>query len=90
MRRLKQYLLGRREVFTTFDVSQLSTVINILRENGIGYNTLSRYTGSVSRRAGSLRSFFEDTGCQTQYYVYVSKNDLERAKYLIRENYKGE
>ena len=90
MRRLKQYLAGRREAFTTFDVSQLSTVINILRENGIGYNTLSRYTGSVSRRAGSLRSFFEDTECQTQYYVYVAKADAECARYLIRENYKGE
>ena len=90
MRRLKQYLLGRREVFTTFDVNQLSSVINIFRESGVSYEIFSRYTGSVSRRAGSLRSFFEDTECQTQYYVYVAKADAERARYLIRENYKGE
>ena len=37
MRRLKQYLLGRREVFTAFDVNQLSSVINIFRESGVSY-----------------------------------------------------
>lgn len=39
MRRLKHFLNGEREVFTTFNVSQFSTVIEILKDNGISYST---------------------------------------------------
>ena len=90
MRRLKHFLKGEREVFTTFNVSQFSTVIEILKDNGISYSTYTKYTGSAIRRKGTLHTFFEDTECQTQYYLYVSKSDFEMAEHLIKENYKGE
>lgn len=90
MRRLRHFLNGEREVFTTFNVSLFSTVIEILKDNNIPYSTYTKYTGSANRRKGSLHTFFEDTECQTQYYLYVSKNDFEMAEHLIKENYKGE
>ena len=88
MWRLFWFLIGRNEIFTTFDSDSMSKIIYILHKNGVKYYTNSKYYGSGSRRSGTWRAYGEQTQYETQHYIYVKREDHERALYLIRENYR--
>ena len=88
MKRLLEYLKGRKELFMTYKIEILSNVLNILKEHNIQYYILSKYEGSANRRTGSWKTFFERTEYEMQYYVYVDRNSYENAKYILREHYK--
>lgn len=89
MKRLFEYLKGRKELFTTYELDKLSTVTDILREHKINYYVFSKYTGSSNRRTGEWHSIFENRELETQYYVYVSKEVFSKAQYLIKQYYKS-
>ena len=69
----------------TYKIEILSKVINTLNEHNIKYYVFTRYDGIANRRTGALVSIFERTEYETQYYVYVDKNSLEQARYVLKE-----
>ncbi len=85
MTRFLEYFKGRRELFMTYKIEILSKVINTLNEHNIKYYVFTRYDGIANRRTGALVSIFERTEYETQYYVYVDKNSLEQARYVLKE-----
>ena len=85
MTRFLEYFKGRRELFMTYKIEILSKVINTLNEHNIKYYVFTRYEGIANRRTGALVSIFERTEYETQYYVYVDKNSLEQARYVLKE-----
>ena len=89
MVRSMEYLRGRREIFTTFEIDKLSAVMEILKKNGIEYNVLTDDSGPGRRGAGLWLSLFGRTKCRVQYYVFVKKELYEKAKSILAENYRG-
>ena len=85
MTRFLEYFKGRRELFMTYKIEILSKVINTLNEHNIKYYVFTRYDGIANRRTGAWFSIFERTEYETQYYVYVDKNSLEQARYVLKE-----
>ncbi len=85
MARFFEYFKGRRELFMTYKIEALSKVINTLNEHNIKYYVFTRYDGTANRRTGAWVSIFERTEYETQYYVYVDKNSLEQARYVLKE-----
>lgn len=80
-----QRLLGWRELYTTFRMEEYSRVLQILGENGIKYNFDADFTGTRNRAGGRIVGFGERIELETQYYIYVRKEDLERARLALRE-----
>ena len=89
MQRLWQSIIGRREIFTTFEPEKLSKILYILQTNGIKYYLDSKHTGSGSHKGGMWRAYGEQVQYETQYYVYVKKDIFEEVQNIIRENYRG-
>ena len=85
MTRFLEYFKGRRELFMTYKIEALSKVINTLNEHNIKYYVFTRYDGIANRRTGAWFSFFDRTEYETQYYIYVDKNSLEQARYVLKE-----
>ena len=85
MTRFLEYFKGRRELFMTYKIEALSKVINALNAHNIKYYVFTRYDGITNRRTGAWVSIFERTEYETQYYVYVAKNSLEQARYVLKE-----
>lgn len=52
MVRSMEYLRGRREIFTTFEIDKLSAVMEILKKNGIEYDVLTDDNSSGRRWSG--------------------------------------
>lgn len=77
----KLNVLNRKELFMTFSPEAFAKVTEILRKNGIAFETTSKYTGSHSKFLGSLG---ENTAVETQYRIWVSKSDFEKASYLLK------
>lgn len=69
----------------TYKIEALSKVINTLNEHNITYYVFTRYDGTANRRTGAWFSIFERTEYETQYYIYVDKNSLEQARYVLKE-----
>ena len=85
MTRFLEYFKSRRELFMTYKIEALSKAINTLNEHNIKYYVFTRYDGIENRRTGAWVSIFERTEYETQYYVYVDKNSLEQARYVLKE-----
>lgn len=61
--------------------------MDVLDKNEIEYTVRLRNTGSVSKRSGALAGYNERTRLETEYKIFVHKNELEKVKYLVRECY---
>ncbi len=70
----------RREVFMGFDIDQLSRVRDALSAAGIPY--LQRSGGHTLR--SRMGSFGENSAFAALNYVYVHKDDLDRAREALR------
>ena len=77
------HLFNRKELLTTASMEQQAKVRDILAANGIEHRVRAKSnTGGVSRS----RTVLPGTRMEMmyQYYIYVKKDDYEKAKYLIR------
>ena len=77
------HLFNRKELLTTSNVEQQSRVRDLLAANGIDYRVrVKSNTGGMSRS----RTVLPGTRMELmyQYYIYVKKDDYEKAKYFIR------
>ena len=76
------HLFNRKELLTTASMEQQAKVRDILAANGIEHRVQAKSnTGGVSRS----RTVLPGTRMEMmyQYYIYVKKDDYEKAKYLI-------
>ena len=73
---------NRKELLCTFDIQKQAEIRQILADAGIDYKTTVRGRGLMEgRRMGTLG---EKQEWNTEYIVYVKKDDWERAKALFR------
>ena len=76
-------LLNRKELILTTSLEQQTKVRDILAANGIDYRVrVKSNTGGISRSRTVLPGTRPEW--MYQYYIYVKKEDYEKAKYLIR------
>ena len=78
-------IFNRRELYLTYDMNDRVRVCDILSVNGIDYhlkttNTSAPLLGSA-RRGGNTLGLNMDY--IYEYKIYVHKDNLERAQYLI-------
>lgn len=84
------WFFNRKEVYTGFSLSDFARVRDTLAANGIRYETK---VVDMSGRGRGVRSalfaterYSSSTGYTSyskQYYVYVHKNDCDRAVHLL-------
>ena len=74
------HLFNRKELLLTTSMERQARVRDALAANGIPYQVRVRGNGARSRTV--LPGMRLDA--MYQYYVYVKKEDYEKAKYLIR------
>lgn len=82
-------LWERKEVLVTNDAARFGLAQQALKDAGIGFETRIVNGGSRNRRIGGIGGFGEDMRLSILYYVYVKKQDSERAEYLIYNAAKG-
>ena len=75
------HIFNRKELRITWNLKELSEIRNILASNTIAYKVITRNHGGISRdRTGAAGMRTEAMYC---YYVYVKKEDYEKARSLI-------
>jgi len=77
------HLFNRRELLTTSSMEHQAKVRDALAANGIDYRVrVKSNTGGLSRSRMVMPGTRMDM--MYQYYIYVKKEDYDKAKYLIR------
>ena len=75
------WLLHKRELLTTNDSQVYHNTLDRLSEHSIPYRTKWKSTlAGRSRGTG----FGQNPANSVQYYIYVQKQDLDKARYAIR------
>lgn len=78
------HLFNRKELLTTSSMERQTQALDALATGGIEYCVRVRSnTGGVSRSRTVLPGTRMEL--QYQYYIYVKKEDYEKAKFLIRQ-----
>lgn len=70
----------RKELFTTFHPEMYQKTVSILKKNNIFFEVKTKFTGSKN---GVLRNIGENVMLETQYKIFVKKEDYDRALFLI-------
>lgn len=86
------FLFKREEVYIGFSMNDAHKVMTILKENGIKYrykvtNLTQKWTGRGMTRSDT-GSIGINRDFSTEYIVYVEKENLEEAEFLIKTNFK--
>ncbi|MDO4323228.1 MAG: hypothetical protein Q4C61_11940 [Lachnospiraceae bacterium] len=77
----------KKEAFLTSSAVQYGEIASVLKKENISFRTKTVNHGSRSRRTGSvIGGIGENPSAETMYYVYVSEEDLPKAKHLINEH----
>lgn len=75
------HFFNRKELRIIWNLKELSEIRDILATNNIAYKVITRNHGGISRdRTGSIGM---RTDAVYQYYIYVKKEDYEKARSLI-------
>lgn len=74
------FFFNRKELFTTRSTQDLYKTLGKLSENNIRYQTKTNTMASAGRSHG-IPNIRADAA--NQHYVYVHKDDYERAKYVV-------
>lgn len=83
------FWLNRQEVYMTNRVDLFHYAQQALKSGNIKYEIKNNNMGSTNRRTGRiLGQFGENTSCEIMYYIYTSKSDASKAKFLIDEQIK--
>lgn len=89
---MEMFLFNREEVYIGFSMNDAHKVMTILKDNGIKYqykvtNLTQKWTGRGSTRTTS-GSLGINQDFSTEYIVYVKKEHLEEAEFLIKTSFK--
>ena len=74
-------VFNRAELITTGDHELFRNTLDVLKANGLKYS-YKRYSPQLNER--SKKYGLGNTSGNTRYTVYVSKADLEKARYLLK------
>jgi hypothetical protein len=78
---------NRQEVYFGYSLHDFNYICDILHSNNIKYkySIIDQERGSfMDKRRGEFGSFGLRPEYSKQYYLYVNKNDYEKADFLIR------
>jgi len=75
-------IFNRREIYMTMDLQKFNQIVGLLEKENINFFYKTRNTSGVS--SGTVQSFGLNSNCMIQYYVYVHKNDYDKACVAIR------
>lgn len=79
---------NKYEVLITNNLTDFESAITVLKNNNIDYDTkLINNSIQYSHKGQDfyIKSRSESSSIKTIYYLYVSKNDFEEAKYLLNK-----
>ncbi|MBP1754973.1 MAG: hypothetical protein H6Q59_1371 [Firmicutes bacterium] len=74
--------LSRKELYVTMDMMKLNSVINLLTKEHI---TFINKTQNTTRQNGKAATLGLNNNGMFLYYIYVHKDDFEKAKLLIKD-----
>lgn len=77
------WLFHKTELLTTFDQRLYQETTAKLAAAKIDFKVDWHSPASAGRQRGTLGTFGEDLSRSTQYYIYVKKQDLEQAQYVL-------
>lgn len=88
---MDMFLFNREEVYIGFSMNDAHKVMTILKDHGIKYqykvtNLTQKWTGRGNTRSTS-GSLGINQDFSTEYMVYVKKENLEEAEFLIKTNF---
>ena len=78
-------IFNRAELTVTFDMSEQARIRSILAENGIDYYVKTVNLMDAGGTRSHSASFTADRAFSYQYYIYVRKQDLDKAVFLINQ-----
>ena len=78
------FLKKEIELISTFQPELYLKIINALKEKKIWYRIKTTYTGYGNRGTGKIGSIGERVELETQYQIFVKKEDYELAKHLLQ------
>ena len=78
-------LFNRKELCTTYDMIRLEKIQDTLAANHIDYKMRLYNPARNASRSRSHGTIGINLSHATQYYIYVKKEDYERAKYLLNQ-----
>ena len=73
----------KKELLITYDVKRYTQAAQKLKANGIKFSTKAKYTGSRGWRGSVLGTVGENAQYQTEYKIFVKKQDYEQALFVI-------
>ncbi|MBE6744317.1 MAG: hypothetical protein E7569_08860 [Ruminococcaceae bacterium] len=77
------FLKKEMELLSTFQPEVYANAVKTLKEKGILYRIKTTYTGYGNRGTGRIGSIGERVELETQYQIFVKKDDYESAKHLL-------
>ncbi len=77
-------VFNRKEVCDTYDMTEQTKVRNVLKDNNIHYDIVTKHMTSPSLLGGrELATYGLDLSRCIEYKIYVKKQDYETAMYLL-------
>lgn len=84
-------ILNRKELITVFSMKQQGIIRELLNSEGIKYSIKTVDQRSSSPFSSGNRSqtgtFGENLEMNTEYIIYVHKDDFEKADYILNKNH---
>lgn len=71
------------ELLSTFQPEVFADAVKRLKEKNIPYRAKARYSGHGNRGTGTIGSIGERVDLETQYRIFVGKQDFEMARHLL-------
>ncbi len=83
-------ILNRKELLCTFDMMRQAKVRKILENFHIEYQMkLAGRGDAFASNRGRMGTFGENLDLETEYIIYVKKEDYEKALFLVQRNSEG-
>ena len=73
----------KKELLITYDIRKYGEAVQALKDHGIKFFTKSAYVGSRGWRGSVLGTVGENAQYQTEYKIFVRKQDYEQALFII-------
>jgi len=89
---MEMFLFNREELYIGFSMNDAHNVMTILKDHGIKYqykvnNLTQKWTGrGIDRNGSAILGINRDFS--TEYIVYVKKENVEEAEYLIKTHFR--
>lgn len=83
MFRFLNFLNRETELLSTFQPEVYANTVKKLKEKNFWYRAKTAYTGYGNRSTGTIGSIGEKVELETQYRIFVKKEDYEMITHLL-------